>query len=234
MALRPWDRQEVHTLFDGLEFRVLRERLFETLESVEDVDGSGFDLDGAELAAGDVAAWLEEAGTDRIGVLVRGSWGAGTGQVDAIALATGDGRAAYVDTTALGPDDDAALAAWLADAARPKVLHDAKGPALALAAHGWTLAGVVSDTALAAYLVRPDQRSYDLADLTVRYLKRELKQEEVADQEALFDDGGEVPATAMLQARAVLDLAEALDDGDRGARRHPPAGRGRAAAGRAC
>ncbi len=212
MALRPWDRQEVHTLFDGLEFRVLRERLFETLESVEDVDGSGFDLDGVELAAGDVGAWLDAAGTDRIGVLVRGSWGAGTGTVDAIALATGDGRAAYVDTAALGPDDDRALATWLADADRPKVLHDAKGPALALAAHGWTLAGVVSDTALAAYLVRPDQRSYDLADLTVRYLKRELKQEEVVDQEALFDEGGELAATSMLQARAVLDLADALDE----------------------
>ena len=48
---------------------------------------------------------------------------------------------------------------------------------LALAARGWPLAGLVGDTALAAYLVRPDQRSYDLADLTLRYLKRELKQE---------------------------------------------------------
>ena len=211
MALRPWDRQEVHTLFDGLEFRVLRDRLFDTLASEEDVDGSGFDLDGAELAAGAVGAWLDETGTDRVGLHVRGTWGAGSGQVDGIALATGDGRAAYVDTSALGPEDDAALAAWLADPARPKVLHDAKGPALALAAHGWTLHGLASDTALAAYLVRPDQRSYDLADLTVRYLKRELKQEEAADQEALFDDGAAVPATAMLQARAVLDLAEALD-----------------------
>jgi len=111
----------------------------------------------------------------------------------------------------LGADDDAALGTWLADTERPKVLHDAKGPALALAAHGWTLAGLVSDTALAAYLVRPDQRSYDLADLTLRYLKRELKQEEATDQEALFDDGEQVSATAMLQARAVLDLSDALD-----------------------
>lgn len=211
MALRPWDRHEVHTLFDGLEFRVLRERLFETLESEEEVDGSGFDLDGAELAAGAVGAWLAEVGTDRVGVFVRGTWGAGSGQVDGIALATGDGRAAYVDTSALGADDDAALGTWLADTERPKVLHDAKGPALALAAHGWTLAGLVSDTALAAYLVRPDQRSYDLADLTLRYLKRELKQEEATDQEALFDDGEQVSATAMLQARAVLDLSDALD-----------------------
>ncbi len=52
LALQPWDRQEVHTLFDGLEFRVLRDRLFETLESVEDVDDSGFALETTRLQPG--------------------------------------------------------------------------------------------------------------------------------------------------------------------------------------
>jgi DNA polymerase-1 len=73
---------------------------------------------------------------------------------------------------------------------------------------------VVRDTALSAYLARPDQRSYDLADLTVRYLKRELKQEESDAGQLSFDDiGGDSSADpGMLQARAVLDLAAALDD----------------------
>ncbi len=143
---------------------------------------------------------------------MRGAWGAGTGRVDGIGLATATGRSAYIDTTTLDPGDDAALSAWLADPGKPKVFHDAKGPELALAAHGWSLAGVVSDTALAAYLARPDQRSYDLADLTVRYLKRELKQEQDADDQGLlFDEGTDVAGPAMLHARAVLDLAEALD-----------------------
>ena len=44
-------------------------------------------------------------------------------------------------------------------------------------ARGWDLAGLTSDTQLAAYLTRPDQRTFDLADLTIRYLKRELKVE---------------------------------------------------------
>jgi len=216
MAVRPWDRQEVHTLFDGLEFRVLRERLFETLESEEEVDGSGFDLDGATLAAGAVAGWLAEHAADpgaRTGVHLRGQWGAGTGRVEGVALATAGGAAAYADLAVLDADDETALAGWLADPDRPKVLHDAKGPALALAAQGWPLAGLVSDTALAAYLVRPDQRSYDLADLTLRYLKRELRTEQAPAEEALFDTGDaeDLAATAMLHARAVLDLAEALD-----------------------
>ncbi len=218
LVRRPWDRQEVHTLFDGLEFRVLRDRLFEELESEEEVDGSGFDLDGQRLEPGSVAAWLTENGGDRVGVHVRGAWGGGTGRVEGVALAAATGRAAYVDAAALTPDDDAALGAWLTDESRPKVLHDAKGPGLALAAHGWRLAGVVSDTALAAYLVRPDQRSYDLSDLTLRYLKRELRQEQESEEEGLFEaaeasGGGDdaLAATAMLHARAVLDLAEALD-----------------------
>ena len=94
-------------------------------------------------------------------------------------------------------------------------MHDAKGPMLALAARGWTLAGLERDTALSAYLARPDQRSYDLADLTLRYLKRELK-----------GGGAGRPGAAVVRrprrrlrrrrrdaaARAVLDLAEALDD----------------------
>lgn len=216
LALRPWDRQEVHTLFDGLEFRVLRDRLFETLSSEEDIDDSGFDVAMSVLTSGQLAGWLEQnaASGERVGVHVVGRWGGGTGDVTSIALATTDGTAAWVAADQLDPADQAALAAWLADRARPKVLHDAKGPMLALAAWGMPLAGLDRDTALSAYLARPDQRSYDLADLTVRYLKRELKQGG-ADDGQLSLDGIEDEATGeveMLHARAVLDLAAALDD----------------------
>ena len=115
------------------------------------------------------------------------------------------------------PEDDAALGRLARRPDRPKVLHDAKGPMLALAARGWQLAGLERDTALSAYLARPDQRSYDLADLTLRYLKRELKagSRRRQGQLTLRRPRRATPAagdTAMLQARAVLDLADALDD----------------------
>jgi DNA polymerase-1 len=216
LAIRPWDRQAVHTLFDGLEFRVLRDRLFETLTSEEEIDDSGFELEGSRLADGEVGPWLAEHAGARTGVSIQGSWRAGTGEVWSVALATDDGSAAWFDAAELGPADDAAVAAWFADAGVPKVLHDAKGPMLALAARGWPLAGLQSDTALAAYLVRPDQRSYDLADLVLRYLKRELRQGAADDGQLSLDalDGADTSGaaeTAMLGARAVLDLAEALD-----------------------
>ncbi|MGA8209984.1 MAG: DNA polymerase I [Nocardioidaceae bacterium] len=216
LVVQPWDRQEVHTLFDSLEFRVLRDRLFETLQSEEEIDASGFALETTRLGEGELGAWLDAHAVDgsRVGVQVQGSWRAGTGDVFAVALASADGTAAWLDAETLRPADDQVLARWLADPAVPKVLHDAKGPLLALAARGWRLAGLERDTALSAYLARPDQRSYDLADLTLRYLKRELKAEDTGDQGQLsFDHVGEDSTgdAAMLQARAVLDLAEALD-----------------------
>jgi DNA polymerase-1 len=213
---RTWDREEVHQVFDGLEFRVLRDRLFSTLEAVEVEADSGFDLDGSVLSSAEVPAWLTEhtpPGT-RVGVHVDGTWARGTGDAHALAIAAETGAAAYIDLIALDPTAETALASWLGDPARTKALHDAKGPMQALAARGLTLAGLSSDTALAAYLVRPDQRSYDLADLVLRNLTRELRNDTEAGGQGLLDfsaDGEAEAQAAMVRARAILDLAVALD-----------------------
>jgi len=213
-ARQEWDRQRALELLDELEFRgELRTRILDVLAPQEEVviDESGFELAGTTLGPGDVAGFLGGLGTDPVGVHIRGTWGSGTGRVDGVGFAS-ESQAAYVDTSALGPEDDAALAGWLADPSRPKVMHDAKGPLLAIEAQGWRLQGLATDTALAAYLVAPDQRSYDLADLTLRHLKRELKHEADDDQAALFDEGEDIAAAAMLHARAALDLSVALAD----------------------
>src|SRR6185312_13674129 len=196
LRLGSWDREAVHQLFDTLQFRVLRERLYATLSAVEPEADQGFDVDVESLAAGEVAQWLaEHAQTgERSGLALRGTWGRGTGTLSGVAIAAADGAAAWVDPTRLGAEDEAALAGWLADPDQPKAVHDVKGPLLALAAHGLTLAGVTSDTALAAYLALPGQRSFDLADLALRYLRRELRAESVAvetDGQLSFDDSGE-------------------------------------------
>ncbi len=212
-----WDREKVHTVFDGLEFRVLRERLFDYLDPVEDEAKGGFVLDGNVLGAEDVPGWLAHhapAGST-VGVHVVGTWSGGTGDVSAVALATSDGPAAYIDVVSLDVGAEDALANWLGDMARSKVMHDAKGPRHALRARGWELRGLVSDTALAAYLVRPDQRSYDLADLSLRHLGRGLAaQAGAGGQEVMtFDDEDDARADdAMVRARAALDLADALTE----------------------
>jgi DNA polymerase-1 len=218
LHLGQWDREEVHKLFDTLQFRVLRERLYQTLHAVEPEADEGFEIDGSVLAPGDVPGWLDEHVPvgQRTGVSLAGSWGRGTGVVTGVALAAPDGAAAYLDPEQLTESDEQAVAAWLADPARPKALHDVKGPLLAFAERGWTLDGVTSDTALAAYLALPGQRSFDLADLALRYLRRELRAEDTgagADAQLSLDGSLEEDAAhdQMVRARAVVDLADALE-----------------------
>ncbi|AGL15626.1 DNA polymerase I [Actinoplanes sp. N902-109] len=212
-----WDREAVHQVFDALEFRVLRERLYSYLEAVEPEAESGFDLAGTVLRTGQVAAWLgEHAVGAPVGVAVTGTFGRGTGALTGIAVATGDGPAAWFDPAALDEPDEQAVGAWLADPGRPKIIHDAKPAMLAFRAHGWTLDGVRVDTALAAYLAKPDQRAYDLTDLALRYLKRELRVDAPdtgqLTLEGLGDDEGTAEQNVMLRARATLDLADTLTE----------------------
>ncbi|CCH88801.1 DNA polymerase I [Modestobacter italicus] len=221
LAVQSWDRNEVHTLFDNLQFRVLRDRLFATLSAPEPEVEGGFDVAEDVVPAGGLGDWLAaHARTGRTGLVFRGTWGRGTGELTGIALAAADDHATFVD---LGPDldavDEQALAAWLADPATPKVVHDVKGPLLAIWARGWELAGEVSDTGLAAYLATPGQRSFDLGDLAVRYLRRELKDASAPEGQLTLDGLGpseaDVAAEAahadVLKAVAVNDLSDALE-----------------------
>ena len=215
LTRRDWNREAVHDLFDGLEFRVLRDRLLETLPAEDLTSEGGFEVEGEILSTGGVRAWLDaHARTGVVGLDCQGRWRAGAGDLTGIALAAADGAAAWLDVTALSPDDDAALAAWLADESAAKAMHDAKGPLLAIWSRGWQLGGLASDTQLAAYLLRPDQRVYDLADLTARHLRRDLSVSgsgaDDGDQAAFSFDDTE-SHDAMVRARAVIDLAAALE-----------------------
>jgi DNA polymerase-1 len=216
LVLKPWDRDAVHRLFDELEFRVLRDRLFATLSTPEPEAEEGFAVRGGALEAGGLAAWLHAhaRGGGRTGLAFRGSWARGVGDLESLALATPDGDSGYLDPRTLTLDDEQALAQWLADPAIPKAAHDAKPLLHALRARGVILAGLTSDTALAAYLVRPGQRSFDLADLVLRYLRRELRAESSeSGQPSLFEDEDTAARVAdeILRARAVAELADALD-----------------------
>ncbi|MBL8928791.1 MAG: DNA polymerase I [Kineosporiaceae bacterium] len=223
---RSWDREAVHRVFDGLEFRVLRDRLFDYLAAPEPEAEGGFELAQSRLTGDHTAVWLAEhapAGS-RTGVHVVGHWGRGSGDARGLGVAGPDGAAGYVDLVEADPAAERAVADWLADPLREKVLHDAKGPLAALAARGFEVAGVVCDTALAAYLCRPDQRSFDLADLSLRHLGRELRAEgegsggKAQEEQLTLDvdavtagDSSAAAEAAMVRARAVLELATALD-----------------------
>ena len=232
LAPKAMDREKVHQLFDTLQFRVLRDRLYQTFPdglpgairagATAATDGAApaaakptaFEVDASVLGPEEVPAWLEEhASSERMGLALDGQWLGGRGRVTGIAIAAPDGTGAYLDPAALTPDDERALGEWLASPDHPKALHDAKGPMHALASHGFVLHGLTSDTALAAYLALPGQRTFDLADLALRYLGKELSDPSGDNVQLTLDGSGEEEAALalVLRARAALDLAAALD-----------------------
>ena len=213
----PYDRTAVAMVLDTLEIRnpSLRERLLAVDPGGEEAEATpvapGVELDGTALGTGELAGWLTEHGSQTLGVATVGTWALGTGSVAEVALATAEGPAAWFDPSQLDEADENAWATWLAAEDRPKVLHNAKGAMRVLAEHGWSVAGVSMDTALAAYLVKPGRRSFDLDALSLEYLGRELAPAAAADGQLAFgaDDGAEAEAL-MVQARAILDLGEAF------------------------
>jgi DNA polymerase-1 len=227
----PWDRDQIHQLFDTLQFRVLRDRLYTTLPNgilghlipaPAAAARGGFDVDLARLGPGEVGGWLaSHAMTGRTGMALSGTWGRGTGVLTGLALAVSGSDedkaspAAYIDPVTLTEEDDRALAGWLADESVAKAMHDAKGPIHALAARGWAFRGLTSDTALAAYLALPGQRSFDLADLALRYTGHELGEaSETASGQMTLDmaaEDSEVAKSLAERALATAELADALD-----------------------
>ncbi|MGJ7442945.1 DNA polymerase I [Aquipuribacter sp. MA13-6] len=264
-----WDRDAIHTVFDGLEFRVLRDRLFETLDDDEPEVTGGFTIDVARPSGQEVADWTAAvpAGA-RVGaevVLAADLVGPGNptapSALDGVAVAAPDGSVAVLDV--------ADLLRWVASPTGPElVLHDAKPQLHALARAAWArglaqvaedaadddpattgqgspdgpgddgaehvsddgttgarglasaIAGLpAGDTSLAAYLCRPDQRSYDLADLSVRHLGRTLVTAEPATEDVPVEEqlslgldeseaaaAEESPEDLVLAARARRDM----------------------------
>ena len=206
----PIDRDRVHQVLDALQFRVLRDRLFETLEGEVSSAGDEITAEVSELAPKDLETWLAANGAEPLGVAFAGSWGRGTGKLHAVALA-GAAAVAWLDISTRSEDELGPLVEWLKDASRGKYVHDAKGPMLALAARGWELKGLEIDTALAAYLALPGQRSFSLVDLVARFLGRELGTSE-SDQRQLTLEPNNAAGAEQLgtDAEAVRELAGAL------------------------
>jgi len=214
-----WDREQVHQLFDNLQFRVLRDRLFADLSADEPSPEGGFDVTVDEIAPGGLGAWLDlyGRGAHAMGIAPDGLWGRGTGTLEALALSTVAGQGTWLRMANLIPEDEKALAHWLSDESAAKAIHDLKGPLLAAWAHGLDIQGVSSDTILAAYVAMPGQRSFDLTDLVMRYLKRDLTPT-ATDTGQLTLDGGQEAADieraeqGVRTAMAVSELADSLGD----------------------
>ena len=212
------DRAKVHELFDTLDFKSLRTRVLAELPIRDGDDGAAdsletpVDLASLEVTESHLAKWLGEYATDRWGLALTGMFAPMRGDVESIAICDGAGHVYSTVRAALTLADEKTLAAWLADESQAKVCHGGKEYWHALHGAGeFDLQGVVCDTVLAAYLLHPDQREYDLHDLSMRYLGVDIS---VAEPTGMLpglggDDGANINVNC---AAVLLPLADALID----------------------
>ncbi|SDK52305.1 DNA polymerase I [Glycomyces sambucus] len=188
-----WDVAETNALFDALQFRALGDRLNANLAdkavgAIVAPVAETAQVDSAALVPGGLDAWLA-ARTGDVAIAFTGSFASGAGSFDTIALAE-DRQALWFEPSQLDAEDEQTWATWLADASKPKLVHDAKAFLWGADAAGWPEpAGLKADTMIAAYLLKPEQRSYALGDLAMQYLGQELAAAaSPADDGALFSD----------------------------------------------
>jgi DNA polymerase-1 len=183
------NREELDLLFESLQFGRIKDRILESgvwdASLTRQPAAAGQPLPPAVLDTGPLAAFLLSHRGQTAGLHVAGRLNPGGGEAWEIAVAFSDGRARELAPADLSEADTLTLAAWLADKETPKAVHGAKSATQRLHGSGFALEGVVFDTEIASYLIWPDQRGYELADLTERLLGERLDGAEAGGQGTL-------------------------------------------------
>ena len=198
-----WDEEAMTELVESLEFhsiwddlKALHPEMDHVAETLEVDHGRAVDADAARavLVRGAVLHPLWDLG-DLVGLFV---------------LAPGSDAPVLVGTELL-PEVAGVLgdvdAGWVGHHLKPLVRH--------LLDLDVAIEGVGMDTALAAYVLNPATRSYDLRDLVARHLRLELApsdERDAGDQGMLDFGAGPDLDTAAREAVAVRRLAEAFTE----------------------
>jgi DNA polymerase-1 len=203
------DEAALEQLFDELEFKTIRARLFALYASE--------DLEPAERESVDIPEYVTPADAAELGAFLA----AGDGKRSAVAVDLVPGRigedaaaiaivrdhaAVYIDLAAQDAEAENVLADWLRNPASPKVMHGYKAALKALSSRGLGLEGVVDDTSISGYLIQPDRRTYELAELAQHHLNVSISAEtsKAGQLELAFDGDDAAAADALVQVAAVV------------------------------
>jgi DNA polymerase-1 len=162
LRTREWDRNQVKDLFDSLEFHSMWNDLEQALPSAA-TESELVEVESVLVTSPDqVAAMAKEP------VIVAGLVSDG-GEPFGLAVSTGPGKAAVVPFDSAG-----ALLEALESGQAALAGHDVKDLVRVLLELDRDVDRLAMDTALAAYIVNPSQRTYDLEELADRLLGLEL------------------------------------------------------------
>ena len=207
LELVPADVTAVATAFDDLEFGVnLRERVLAAVPTdgnAAESDSAADELSELVIADAPLDEWLKDRADAGLALHVVGTGTPAGGDAQAVGIVDKHRHAISRELADLSAEEEAALQEWI-ESDSPKYLHSAKAVWHMLRGRGMTLRGIAHDTAIAAYLLRPGQRTYDLSDVYQRHLQRQLAA--TNEQMSLLDDD----TSLVDSAAAILELAERL------------------------
>ena len=195
-----WEQSEVKKLFESLEFHSLWEDLLSVQPIAGDVPAEVLEVETRLVSDPQQVAALAADGTLVMEVVVS------DGEPFGLAVSTGPDTAAVIPFDALSP-----LAGALADPEVGLIGHDLKETIRSLLELGYEVDGLAMDTALAAYVLNPSSRNYELGEVAGRYLGIEVESpdEEIEEGTLPFDTGPDLD-TAGRRVTAIARLADRL------------------------
>ena len=222
LVRRPIDEPSVRAVFGRLEFRTLLDRVIK-LEGAGATEGVAVVVPEEVLVAApqapaaqdlldeELAAWIARATVASpqglaLSVEVHEGKAIGfgvSGPTESVNLSWQPGRTDYL-----------AFEAWLASDS-PKIMHDAKSQIKALRRSNLDFSGLVFDSLIAGWLLRPGVPDKTLATLVLRYLGETLP---VTDPNQLIpaeNEAGGVPVESWYTFRVAAAIDAMLDDGSR-------------------
>ncbi len=179
-AVREWDRSTVKDLFDSLEFHSMWSDLEAALPGASP---KGEILDVTTSIESSPAVIEELAGRKELVVSLVGDAADPFG----LGVSTGENEAIVIPLEEAGP-----ILSGLGEGKIAAIGHDLKSTARTLLALDYDMSELEMDTALAAYVVNPSRRTYDLEELADSLLGLEVvsPDEEEGDEGTLpFDTG---------------------------------------------
>ncbi len=198
-ATKEWDRKLVKDLFDSLEFHSMWSDLEEALPSASG-GAEVLEVDSRLVTSESEVAELASMPSLVVALVNDGQEPFG------LVIATGPAEAVVVPFDAAGPLFEA-----MESGATSVVGHDLKELTRALLDLDHDVARLEMDSALAAYIINPSQRAYDLEALAERWLDIELKSpdDETGAGTLPFDTGPDLDAEGR-RIEAVRRLAEKM------------------------
>nr|WP_262485256.1 DNA polymerase I [Corynebacterium poyangense] len=197
--------------FDDLQFgSQLRERIVKVMAPEQkELSGESEDRIPPTIAEGSLVEYLQQHEGKGLALVVDGNPTPEAEDVYRIAIVDEKRSGVVVDLAEVDVTEEQALVQWL-ESEEPKFVHDAKTAIHMFHGRGITFRGYQHDTLLAAYLLRPGQRTYSLKDVYQRHLQRQWASSSESEGQLSFLDSMSDATELLGQAVAVLELSEAL------------------------